>query len=84
VQAGGGFPDHAKRQNLDHDFIPTALGNDRCPVSCGNWGDALWFRGESIPCGATRINDIGIAFEDAVAEMVLARQMFSTGFNSGE
>jgi hypothetical protein len=32
-------------------------------------------RGESIPCGATRINDIGIAFEDAVAEMVLAQEL---------
>jgi hypothetical protein len=37
----------------------------------GNRGDALWLRGKSVPRGATRINENGMAFEDAVAEVSL-------------
>jgi hypothetical protein len=34
-------------------------------------GDALWLRGKSVPRGATRINENGMDFEDAVAEVSL-------------
>jgi hypothetical protein len=37
----------------------------------GNCGDALCLRGKSVPRGATRINENGMAFEDAVAEVSL-------------
>src|ERR1700730_13134334 len=33
-----------------------------------------WVLDEGIPCGATRIEDVGIAFKDAVAEMILAQE----------
>jgi hypothetical protein len=34
-----------------------------------------WLLDEDIPCGATRIKDIGIASEDAVAEVILAQEL---------
>ncbi|HEV3166894.1 MAG TPA: hypothetical protein VGZ22_22900, partial [Isosphaeraceae bacterium] len=46
--------------------------NDRCAVACGNRGDAPWLPG--VPRGATRTTEIGMAFEDVVAEVSLARE----------
>jgi hypothetical protein len=42
-------------------WLPTALKNDRRRVSCGDRGYALWLGDEGVPCGATRIKDLGIA-----------------------
>ena len=56
-------------------FFPDKhFGNDRCAVACGNRGDAPWLPGKSVPRGATRINEIGMALEGAVAEASLARK----------
>lgn len=55
--------------------IPTALGYDRCPVSCRDGGDATRFGNEGIPCGAACVDDGGVALEDTVAEVVLAQEL---------
>ncbi len=55
-------------------LIAVAIRNDRRPVSGDNRGDAHWRRGESIPYGAARIDDVIIVFENAVTQMVLAQE----------